>query len=99
MKANFSDFFTVTTAEASGGKTIAFGCTPSYIKILVDEDATSPDFIEVFYDGTTTSEVFTTGTTGVITVTAHVTVNAKGFTIAAAALTDGDVNAYIATRL
>jgi hypothetical protein len=99
MKDSFNGIFTVTAGEASGGKAIEMGCTPSYIKILVDEDATNPDVIEVFYDGTTTCEVFTTGSTGVVTVTANVTVNSNGFTVAAGALTEGDVNCYIATRL
>lgn len=91
--------FTVTAGEASGGKDFTWGYAPGYLKILVDEDATNPDIIEVFYDGTTTSEIFTTGSTGVVTVTAHVTVDSRGFNIAAAALTEGDVNFYVATRL
>lgn len=98
MQHNFLDAFTVTAGEASGGKTIEVGFSPSYIKIIVDEDATNPDIIEVFYDGTTTSEIFTTGSTGVITVTSHVTITTRGFTIAAAALTEGDVNFYLAQR-
>ena len=98
MKYTEGGRFTVTAGEASGGKTVTIGFRPTYIKLLVDEDATNPDVIEVFDNGTTASEILTTGSTGVVTVTTNITMTDRGFTIASGALTEGDVNCFLVAR-
>lgn len=92
------DLFNGVFSSAAGAlEDITLGCVPGYIVV---HNITAGTKFELIYDGTNTKQLSTVAATGTITHGGtNLVLGDDGFSVAAAALTTGDVVVYSAIRL
>lgn len=86
----------VFTSAAGALEDITLGCVPGYVKVV---NITTNITYELIYDGTNIKQLSHAGATGVTTQGGTtIVLGDDGFSVAAAALTTGNVVVYTAIR-